>query len=320
MTVFISGGVNPPNSPPPPPEKPPRRFTPVATTLGALGTATRGTTRLGRWLYRQAVGDVFMVATTIALASIPLLHSYHVPVLDKIIWVWIWFFLFLIKTLRDLYTKGKITQVGESHVLEVHSAVAGSVESIAGKLTSSTDKSLGEEQTKALCAGLLHRIKDYVRYALKAKDEVRLRVTLAVPWRAPSETGPLNLRVWCYDQTYEDRRWTTLALPTGSETPLPGSPSAYVTGRTQIISDVHEIVTPHSFRDRRFRSVLSVPVHMEGPGGLPIAVVNIDATVPDFFQAKRVEEVVLPLIAPAVTLLGLVLTLRRKESKYVFGN
>ena len=199
----------------------------------------------------------------------------------------------------------------------MHGSVAGSIDSLAQKMMASPDQRLSQEEGKNLAAGLLHRIKEYAECILPKLEDGNLRVTLAVPWFDGEKDC---LRVWCYDQTYPDRRWTTLPLPNRAQDALPGSPAAYVTRRMQIIDDVSKITGPHGFRGQNFRGVLSIPIFAAGPEGTCLGVVNIDATKPKYFTRDKVEQKVYPLVAPSLNLLGLVLLLKREGAEYAFGS
>jgi hypothetical protein len=195
--------------------------------------------------------------------------------------------------------------------------VAGSIDSIAQKVMAAGDHRMDHEETRALAVGLLHRIRDYSCCVLPNAEDAGLRVTLAVPIHDESRD---YLKVWCYDQTYADRQWTRLPLPPPGERPLPGSPAAFVSHRLQIINDIWAIEGAHAFRGKAFRSVLSIPINAGGPSGACIAVLNMDATVPAYFNSQLVERELYPLVAPALGLLGLVLLLRRKGVDYEFGS
>jgi hypothetical protein len=268
-----------------------------------------------RWMYFRPVGSVLVVLLVILVAGIPLAHEYGL--LGSRVWLWVWFGLFAVEYVRQAVATGRARDAESAVVTRVHGSVAGSIDTLAQKMLASPDQRLSQEEGKNLAAGLLHRIKDYAECILPKLEDGGLRVTLAVPW---VHNGKGCLRVWCYDQTYPDRRWTTLPLPAAGDDPLPGSPSAFVTHRMQIIDDVSTIQGPHGFRGQSFRSVLSLPIFAAGPDGACVGVVNIDSTKPHYFKSDKVERKVYPLVAPSLNLLGLVLLLRREGSEYAFGS
>lgn len=313
MTVTVSGGVNPSPSQPGPGE--PESGSEVAGfdkphAGGALRSAKFAASRV----YHIAFGEIVVVVIGIAVGAIPLFHEYGL--LAASWWLAIWLILYVIQQVHERYSRGKAREGEVRKVARIHGSVAGTIDSIAQKVMAAGDYRIDHDETRALAVGLLHRIKDYACCVLPNAEDAGLRVTLAVPIR---DDGRECLKVWCYDQTYADRQWTKLALPSSGERPLPGSPAAFESHRLQIINDIWAIEGAHAFRGKAFRSVLSIPINSGGPSGTCIAVVNMDATIPAYFNTELVEEELYPLVAPALGLLGLVLLLRRKGVDYEFG-
>jgi hypothetical protein len=315
MTVFIAGGGVNPASPPPNAPVVPDRLVP-AKGVWKFGGRVGDLAKDGaRWMYFRPLGSVVIAVLIISVATIPLAHEYGLLANRK--WLWLWLALFAVDYIIRAVAKGRARDRENAEVTRVHGSVAGSIDSLTQKMLASPDHRLSQEEGKNLAAGLLHRIKDYAECILPKLDKGDLRVTLAVPWNDGDKDC---LRVWCYDQTYPDRRWTTLPLPDYADQALPGSPAAFVTRRMQIIEDVTKIEGPHGFRGQSFRSVLSMPIFAAGPDGTCLGVVNIDATKPRYFTRDLVERKVYPLVAPSLNLLGLVLLLKREGSDYAFGS
>lgn len=193
----------------------------------------------------------------------------------------------------------------------VHGSFAGSLFSFGEKIEAAKQRKLEDAQCDALCAALLHRIRDFTAIGLNAESSPRLRATLAVPYSTTG--GSIDaLRVWCYDETHEDRGFTIIPLVLDGKV-APGSPAAYHDGGMQIIADIRKVPGPASARARPYISVLSIPLSAKGVDGKPLAVVSVDADEPDFFDSEQVMERVYPLVTPVVNALGLVLLSRRKK-------
>lgn len=292
----------------------------------AADTEKRTPTRLDqlqRWgvpkakrFYAFALGDVFRHLGVIALALIPVLKDFNV--VKSTGWMVGWLVLFLLKAyVWDRYLNGLFADATGTRLAEINASLAGNLDRITLKLVSNPDRRLSEEGSKALCVGLMHRVKDYVVLAMGTRPDVRFRVDLAVPL----PVGPLehcqSLRVWCYDESYGDSRWSEFDIDRNR--PLPGSPTAFVTGTVQIISDIQDIPEADGIQ-RRFRSVLSIPVKAGGPGGRTLAIMNIDATQPGLFTAELVEDSILPLVQTVVNMIALVLLNRREGVAYAFDS
>lgn len=201
-------------------------------------------------------------------------------------------------------------------------SLGGGIQSLTEALRLGNRK-LVEEDSRSTCIALLARIHEVATVVLPRDRDVRLRVTLAVPIvrtgvpegrGAPASTtvAPECLRVWCYDRTHGDRHWTTLSLDS------PGAAEAYRTGEIAYIPDMRALPGPSRTRARSFGSVVSVPVAGR-PDGRPLAVVNIDASEPNYFDLALVIARLHPLILPGVQAIGLALQARKEAEHYVFG-
>lgn len=195
----------------------------------------------------------------------------------------------------------------------VNGSFAGSLLSFGHKFDATTKRKLDDSQCESLCAALLHRIRDLTAIALEAEKRPRLRATLAVPY---STTGAEvdSLRVWCYDETHVDRGFTIIPTVLNAAV-APGAPAAYFSRESQVISDVHKVP---GAGHRAYRSILSIPLPLNGLDGRPLAVVSIDASEPNFFDDSEVVQAIRPLVSPAVNAIGLVLLSRRTKGPYVF--
>lgn len=198
----------------------------------------------------------------------------------------------------------------------VNGSFAGSLWSLGQKRQAAQGK-LSDGECEALCAALLHRIRDYAAVALEVKERPRLRATLAVPYSTPGSSKIDALRVWCYDETHDDRGYSVLLLRLEGSI-LPGAPAAYLSHEPQIIMDIAKVPGPAAQRALPYHAVLSIPLQACGPDGKPLAVVNIDADEPGFFRLEDVVLKVRPLVAPAVNAIGLVLQSRKKKGPYGF--
>jgi hypothetical protein len=199
-----------------------------------------------------------------------------------------------------LYLRGDARWSVERRLGIISGSLAGNIDSVAQNLYMSGNQRLTESTARALCVGFLHRIAQYSQLILETSPAIRIRVTLAVPLVDQASGLVTHLRVWCYDQPYEDRHWST--IPIG----LPGSPTAFSTCRIEVIADLRNLDGIGDLVDRRFRSILSIPVMVGGPSGECVAVVNLDATPPHFFNPDLVDRV-LPILMPTVSCIAVVL-------------
>lgn len=182
---------------------------------------------------------------------------------------------------------------------------------------------LRDEYCRSVCVALLARIYDIAVAVMPQESGVRLRVTLAVPivttgvpngkGAAPAEgRQPECLRVWCYDRTHGDSRWSVLPLDG------PGAGEAYRLNDVAYIPDVAKLPESVVTRGRPFRSVVSFPVTGR-PDGRPLAVVNIDSSEPDYFDSPLIAARLRPLILPGVQAIGLAIQARKEGELYVYN-
>jgi hypothetical protein len=268
------------------------------------------------WLDSHRLGPVLRLLCGLVVAGLPTAQSFQ---LIASRWWLVLFFAaaILLVPLQHYHHGAPLTRVTR-RLAEVNGAFAGTIDLLRQKLSTARSRKLDNTQCELLCMALLHRIRDYTAVALTVADRPKLRATLSVP----VATGPAGavdaLRVWCYDQPPEQHGFTMLPLrPRGAA--LVGSPAAYESGRMQIIVDLHALhwLDTEGERRRPYRSIVSIPVPARGANGKPIAVVNLDADEPDFFQPEAVVTRVLPFVTPVVNAIGLVLSLR-KEVDYEF--
>lgn len=201
-----------------------------------------------------------------------------------------------------------------SGLRSANAALAGSFEDIACALDRQASKRVGltEERSKTMCIAMLARIRTLAHLALGTEsDRQRLRVTLAVPIRE-SETV-VALQVWCYDQTYADRRFTRMDIL------WDGAPEAFRRRATAIIEDLNTLDTPAAKEGRSFRSVVCYPIRPRNSNGLePLGVVSINAEEEGFFTLDR-QSRLNTYIQPVVQGLGIPLASRYSNEKYKFG-
>ena len=188
---------------------------------------------------------------------------------------------------------------------------AGQLDTVVVRLSRNPDRHFSEAACKALCVGLLSRLRDFAEIAFDVTGDVHLRATLAVPV-LDEHTSPIAVRVWCYDRPYQERRWTVLPLG------LAGAPTSFESGTIEIIRDIRRVAGVKDADQRPYRSVGSIPVKAGGPEGATLAVVSLDARAPDFFQRENVEQRLVPLAQSVVNTIALVLSLRRSGEPYEF--
>lgn len=199
------------------------------------------------------------------------------------------------------------------NIRRINTSFAGNLDSILAELLRDPSTRLSEARSKALCVGLLSRLRRYAELSLDCGPERPLRATLSVP--VERAHGPVELmRTWCYDEPYHDRRWTEIPLH------LEGAPAAYRTGTVRILTDVHALDGIEDADRRPYRSVLSIPIHAAGPNGRALGVVNLDTSEASFFQEGIITATLIPMIQPVVNTLALVLALRKPGEAYEFGS
>ena len=122
------------------------------------------------------------------------------------------------------------------------------------------------------------------------------------------------------DEPHADRKFTTIPLYDDKGQPLGGAPAAYLSQDLHIVEDVHRMRGGHlvGASQRPYRSILSIPLSAKGLDGKPLAVINIDADEPNFFEPETVLDRVIPLLAPVVNAIGLVLRMRQQGVAYEF--
>ena len=229
-------------------------------------------------------------------------------------WVLLVAFLlvFGLQTALEFFKESSALAMLTTKFAEINSAFGGSIASLANDLGTSCQQ-LDEGECRYLCAGLLHRIRDYAAAALAVTSVPRLRATLAVPLFENESTTPTYLRVWCYDSTHADRHWTRLELH------WPGAPAAFTSREVQVIRDVNELRTITQLPTRQFRSVICIPVSPTDEKTQPLAIVNIDADSAGYFNLRTFLTTVNPWIAAAIQLIGMVLKSRKEGVAYEFG-
>jgi hypothetical protein len=264
---------------------------------------------MARAMYRAQIGDVLRRSFPLAVGGIAILHEYDL--LASRWWMWGWLGLFALTQVSEYYLAGLAADRFRFGLDQVHGSFAGSIDNLTRQLVLDPNRRLDETACKAICVGLLSRIKRYVTHMLNPDGGNRIRVTIAVPLPCAAGTKTDNLRIWCYDETYPDRRWTT--LPVASK----GAGEAFATGLIQTIDDIRTVLDAPGREHREFRSVVSVPVEAGGPSGTPLAVINVDSTVVGFFTPDHVKRI-LPSIAPAINVIALALLTRSEGADYAF--
>ena len=261
-------------------------------------------------LFEAQVGTVLEYALPIGVAITAALKSFDV--LESPWWFLPWLGLFVFEYVFTRYRVGSVAAGILGRLAEVNGSFAGNLDTATQRLLRAPEHRFSEEASKALCVGLLHRVKTYIQLALNVKETARLRVSLAIPERKRNEL--VAMHVWCYDQPYSDRRWTR--IPAGNA----GAPEAFRSGSIQIIRDVREVANVENAEQLAYRSVVSLPVKAGGPNGQTLAVVNIDAPGVNFFSETAIELRVIPLVQAPVNTIAMVLAFRHEEAEYEYGN
>ena len=224
-----------------------------------------------------------------------------------------WIAAYVVEQIYSRFRRGSATRAVLTRLARVNGSFAGNIDTATQKLLRGPETRLSEEACKNLAIGLLHRIRHYTEVALDVDQGTRLRATLAVPVLNDINVV-VALRVWCYDEPYDDRRWTTLPIN------VSGAPEAFRKGVVAVIPDLRALPEVSPSDPRAYRSVLCIPVRMGGPNGKSLAVVSIDAGPAGFFSTEDVVEKVIPLVQAAVNLIALVLALRHPGAAHEFDS
>lgn len=290
----------------------------------SVARADRAAGRVVQWLDEHYLGPILRVTSALIITLLPAAQAYSGTTRSG--WLadvvrrfsnpaWLILFFAALVTLVPLqhYHGGSVRRRLMLALARVNGSFAGSLLSFGHKFDATKHRKLDDAQCEALCAALLHRIRDLAAIALGVEATPRLRATLAVPY---STTGTEidAMRVWCYDETHGDRGFTVIPMVLNGDI-APGAPAAYITKEFQVISDIRRVPVAGP---RPYRSILSLPLSVNGPDGKPLAVVSIDADEPNFFDDFDVAQEIRPLVSPAVTAIGLVLLSRRTKGPYVF--
>lgn len=271
-------------------------------------------------MYATPIGTAVRLAGIVGVGIFPLLHEFGF--LNRRRWLIGWVIVFTAREVWQFYLTDLTNERVNRRVAKINKEIAGNINSLARR-TASTGKKpakLTEDQSHELVASLLSRVRDYVLYQTGKSEETPLRVTIAVPQCRLGSTRPAYLQVWCYDRHYDDRNWTELELATPGEPSIRGAPQAFVTGLYDLVGDIRTVRGVNGVERRAYRTVLSVPVRSATSSGQPCAIVNIDVAEPHFFKKAAVEDQILPLIAPILSIIGMTLSLRLQGETYAFGN
>jgi hypothetical protein len=281
------------------------------TSSAVVKTGSRG-----RWLKtklhslsRKSLGESLLSAVGLAVLVVGGLSGFGLLTGKK--WGATWLLLFTAERVGAKYLSGDKVREFSDSIERVNSAIAGTIDDYSAFLKSSHDGKLGESQAHSLVCKLLARVTELTALAYQLGPSARVRATFAVPH---VKGGVSGVRVWCYDQPYQNRRWSFFAY--GTE----GAAAAYKSGAIQVIKDVNELLSEGNTNGgrREYRSVASVPVFNGGPNGTKLGVINVDIPVADFFTAESILQQLRPLIAPAANLIGLFLVNIRQGERYEF--
>ncbi len=226
-------------------------------------------------------------------------------------YAWIWVVLYIVDRLLARLRQGTVLREYTDAFERVNSNLAGATDDLARFMRRSHGQRIGQDEAHALVVKLLACIRDYATAALQLGTDHMVRVSLAVPLE-PTDPAT-NLRVWCYDDSHRNRRWSVL------EHGWHGAPRAYETGDLVVLDDVNEERQRSGIEGaaREFKSVACIPVQADGIVGRPLGIVSIDVRERAFFTVQNLRSQLLPLVAPAVSQVGVVLTVM-EEGAYEF--
>jgi hypothetical protein len=270
------------------------------------------------WLdsHRGTAGTLRWV-TSIGTVAIPTVKEFQV--ITSAWWLFPWFACLALLVPLEFHRHGTSIRQLIGRIGKINGSFGGALDGVTNKIPLQSG-CLSEEGSEMETRGLLHRIRDYTAVALGVETKPVLRATIAVPIIARPGDPPRALRIWAYDEPHQTRGYTTLPLYDAYGEMLPGAPSAYLLGSLWIIHDVRtlKLGTTLSVANRPYRSILSVPLSARDADGRPLAVVNVDADEPNFFDPESVVDRVMPLVAPVINAIGLVLRLRLQGVPYDF--
>lgn len=274
-----------------------------------------------RWFRRQAFGGMVRItrrlrrfaatyAVLIPLVLVPVAHGTVFRLPAWLLWAWVG--LVVAQVVANVHERGAVLQAFGRRLAVINGSLYGDIDTITTALVRAPNRRLSEQQAHGVCVGLLQRIRQFAALTLAPIGDVRLRTTLAVPLFDENDL-PVAIRVWCYDEPYDDRRWSIIPLG------LPGGPTAFAECRMEIVDDLPAISGIGELANRNFRSILSIPVTVGGIAGTPLAVMSIDASAPKYFTPERVDRL-FPLVRPVVASLALVLVNLDPRDQFQFGN
>ena len=285
-----------------------REPTTTPQRVGALHTLARqyvprpikrSARRCVEWI-RGAValtlGRAFSWLVTAVVAVFPLVREYYKPLEDQK-WLFGWLGLFVVQAAAESIRKGSADVRVQEKLGAISDALGGTIERFQTALFGNAKRQLDETKAKEVMSRVLQRIREIAEIGFDIPESCRVRVTVARPEIDKLTKQVTALKVWCYDDDHTDAQYSR--IPMG----LPGAPAAYETRAMQIIEDVHTIA---GYEDRKFRGVLSIPVHAAGLEGNPVAVVSIDVSATDFFRDPPAGRVV-RLMSPALHMVAFVL-------------
>lgn len=225
----------------------------------------------------------------------------------------VWLILFGADYAYVRLRRGTVMHQVVARIGEANAGLAGDLDTMIQHLTNGKNgkSRLNDATCRSLCVPLLRVIKRYTEVVRIPGRDVVLRVNLAVP-QLDATGQAFALKVWCYDELHNNRRYSE--MPVG----FAGAPSAYTSGRIQIIDDIHAVENVFPGETRDYYSIVSIPVKAGGPAGPTLAVINIDASKPGVFTLGDVEGQIIPLAQAAINAIALAIVLRRQGERYAF--
>lgn len=275
------------------------------------------------YVYSGPLGNLLRIGIVIAIGVAPVAHDFGY--MHRRRWLFLWAAVYGARETLVWWLGGEARLNLTKRIARINRDLGGAIDALARRVVppGSLKKPawLTEEQSHNACMSLLARILEFTLNEYPSVEPSDVRVTLAVPLHAPGMTQPTSLRIWCYDRPHDDSHWTEFPLPAHKgELPYAGAPDAFISNEVRIVPDIRTVLGIPGVENRRYRSIVSVPVTAGGPSGRPCAVVNIDAAAENFFSEDAVWERILPLATPILSSISLVLRLRMPGVPYTFGN
>jgi hypothetical protein len=269
------------------------------------------------WMYFTP-GVLFCVSLLIGV-GLPLLIFTH-PFPSVIIPAWALIFAY---ALLSFYSRGLIASELQRDEGELQFHLSAAVVQLESLVLRRAEANIGPREYEAellrLAECLLYVAAAYARLIFTPRSDNILRATLAIPLldnNTLSRHGqPAVLQVWAYDRHHSSAHFTRFPmLPPGGE--KPGAPSAFRSHNPQVIPDLRSPEDLDREGAHSCRSVMSFPVVARNSVKHCVGVLNIDSTLPNFFDGRSVG-LIATRINPVLNLLAFALVFAPEDTVYV---